>query len=204
MARQGLQGRRPRRRQGLTRPDQGARPAPDLLGRDFSAEGVDRKWVGDFKQIHTGEGPVFLATVAVAESFFSTLQHERLSRRSYPHPSPGPPRHRRLDRPVVQPLTPLLQRRHTLTDRVRTRQRGINQPSKKGGKLSGLSRRTALPRRFPGLARECPARLRPGGGEAWRRPPLRAVRIARNSSRLTLFRGWGRFRCASACLGMWL
>ena len=161
MARQGLQGRRPRRR-GLTRPDQAAVAAPDLLGRDFSAEAVDRKWVGDFKQIHTGEGPVFLATVedlfsrrllgfalsdrhptaglaqaavnmavaarggdvagvifhtdkgtqytsgafaaacarlgirqsmgragcaldnAVAESFFSTLQHERLSRRNYP------------------------------------------------------------------------------------------------------------------------
>ena len=63
MARQGLQGRRPRRRRGLTRPDQAAVPAPDLLGRDFSAEGVDRKWVGDFKQIHTGEGPVFLATI---------------------------------------------------------------------------------------------------------------------------------------------
>ena len=162
MARQGLQGRSPRRRRGLTRPDQSARPAPDLLGRDFSADGVDRKWVGDFKQIHTGEGPVFLATVedlfsrrllgfalsdchptaelaqaainmavaarggdvagvifhtdkgaqytsaafaaacarlgirqsmgragcaldnAAAESFFSTLQHERLSRRRYP------------------------------------------------------------------------------------------------------------------------
>ena len=52
MARQGLQG--PRRRRGLTRPDQGAVAAPDLLGRDFSADGVDRKWVGDFKQIHTG------------------------------------------------------------------------------------------------------------------------------------------------------
>ena len=162
MARQGLQGRRPRRRRGLTRPDQGARPAPDLLGRDFSAEAADRKWVGDFKQIHTAQGPVFLATVedlfsrrllgfalsdchptaelaqaaihmavaarggdvagvifhtdkgaqytsgaftsacrrlgirqsmgragcaldnAAAESFFSTLQHERLSRRRYP------------------------------------------------------------------------------------------------------------------------
>ena len=68
MARQGLQGRRPRRRKGLTRPDQGARPAPDLLGRDFSADGVDRKWVGDFKQIHTDQGPVFLATV---EDLFS-------------------------------------------------------------------------------------------------------------------------------------
>ena len=162
MARQGLQGRRPRRRRGLIRPDQSARPALDLLGRDFSAEAVDRKWVGGFKQIHTDQGSVFLATVedlfsrcllgfalsdchptaelaqaavnmavaarggdvagvifhtdkgtqytsgafasacrrlgirqsmgragcaldnAAAESFFSTLQHERLSRRRYP------------------------------------------------------------------------------------------------------------------------
>ena len=52
MARQGLQGRKPRRR-GLTRPDGTARPVPDLLCRDFSAEHPDRKWVGDFKQIHT-------------------------------------------------------------------------------------------------------------------------------------------------------
>ena len=38
------------RRRGLTRSD-GAASAPDLLGRDFSAEEVDRKWVGDFKQV---------------------------------------------------------------------------------------------------------------------------------------------------------
>ena len=49
MARQGLQGRSPRRRRGLTRPDRAARAAPDLLGRDFSAARVDQKWVGDFK-----------------------------------------------------------------------------------------------------------------------------------------------------------
>ena len=63
MARQGLQGRRPRRRRGLTRPDRDTRAAPDLLGRDFSAGRVDQKWAGGFKQIHTGEGPVFLGTV---------------------------------------------------------------------------------------------------------------------------------------------
>ena len=68
MARQGLQARRPRRRRGLTRPDRAARPAPDLLGRDFSACRVDQKWAGDFKQINTGEGPVFLGAV---EDLFS-------------------------------------------------------------------------------------------------------------------------------------
>ncbi len=64
MARQGLQGRSPRRRRrGLTRPDKAAAPVPDLLGRDFTAERPDQKWVGDFKQVNTDEGPVFLATV---------------------------------------------------------------------------------------------------------------------------------------------
>ncbi len=63
MARQGLQGRPRKRRRGLTRPDAAAAPAPDLLGRDFTAEAPDQKWVGDFKQVHTGEGPVIPASV---------------------------------------------------------------------------------------------------------------------------------------------
>ena len=64
MARQGLQGRAPKRRRGLTRPDRRAAPVPDLLRRDFTAGGVNEKWVGDFKQVNTAEGPVFLATCA--------------------------------------------------------------------------------------------------------------------------------------------
>ena len=68
MARQGLQGRAPKRRKALTRPDKRAEPVPDLLRRDFTADGVNEKWVGDFKQVNTAEGPVFLATV---EDLFS-------------------------------------------------------------------------------------------------------------------------------------
>ena len=64
MARQGLQGRSPkRRRRGLTRADKAAAVVPDLLKRDFTAEAPDRKWVGDFKQVDTDAGPVYLATV---------------------------------------------------------------------------------------------------------------------------------------------
>ena len=63
IARQGLQGRSRRRRRGLTRPDKSAAPAPDLLGRDFTVQAPDQKWVGDFKQADTDQGPVFLATV---------------------------------------------------------------------------------------------------------------------------------------------
>ena len=63
MARQGLAARPKRRRRALTRPDRAALPAPDLLRRDFNAARPDQKWVGDFKQTRTAEGPVYLATV---------------------------------------------------------------------------------------------------------------------------------------------
>jgi len=64
MARQGLQGRSPKRkRRSLTRPDKAAAPIPDLLGRDFSAEAVNVKWCGDLTEIPTDEGKLYLATV---------------------------------------------------------------------------------------------------------------------------------------------
>jgi transposase InsO family protein len=63
MARQGLNARPRRRRRSLTRPDKAAAPVADLLRRDFTAEAPDQKWVGDFKQVHTAQGPVYLATV---------------------------------------------------------------------------------------------------------------------------------------------
>ena len=63
MARQGLQGRKKRTRRGLTRADKAADPVPDLLELDFTAERPDQKWCGDFKQVDTAEGPVFLASV---------------------------------------------------------------------------------------------------------------------------------------------
>ena len=63
MARQGLQGTTRRRRRGLTRPDKTAAVTPDLPARDFTAPAPDQKCCGDFKQVDTAEGPVFLATV---------------------------------------------------------------------------------------------------------------------------------------------
>ena len=63
MARQGLVARHIRRRRSLTRPDQAAAPAPDLIRRDFTAARPDRKWCGDFKHVPTQQGPVYLATV---------------------------------------------------------------------------------------------------------------------------------------------
>jgi transposase InsO family protein len=64
MARQGLQGRCPKRkRRSLTRPDKAARPFPDLLGRDFTAEAINQRWCGDLTEIPTDEGKLYLAAV---------------------------------------------------------------------------------------------------------------------------------------------
>ena len=64
MARQGLQGRSPkRRRRSLTRPDKAAAPIPDLVKREFRAERIDQRWCGDLTEIPTDEGKLYLATV---------------------------------------------------------------------------------------------------------------------------------------------
>ena len=64
MARQGLQGRCPRRkRRSLTRPDKAAAPVPDLIKRDFRAEAIDQRWCGDLTEVPTDEGKLYLATV---------------------------------------------------------------------------------------------------------------------------------------------
>jgi putative transposase len=64
MARQGLQGRSPKRkRRSLTRPDKAAEPIADLVRRDFCAKAVDEKWCGDLTEIPTGEGKLYLAIV---------------------------------------------------------------------------------------------------------------------------------------------
>jgi putative transposase len=68
MAEEGLVARPKRRHQGLTRADKRARRAPDLIGRKFTADAPNRKWCGDFKQIDTDEGPLYLGSV---EDFFS-------------------------------------------------------------------------------------------------------------------------------------
>ncbi len=62
MRRQDLVGRPKKKRRGLTKADKTQPPAPDLLGRDFTAERPNQKWCGDFKQIDTDQGPTFLAS----------------------------------------------------------------------------------------------------------------------------------------------
>jgi putative transposase len=59
----GIVGYRPRRRRSLTKPEAGAAPAPDLLGRLFDPDQVDVAWCGDVTYIPTDEGWLYLASV---------------------------------------------------------------------------------------------------------------------------------------------
>src|SRR5690606_27439444 len=64
MRRAGLRGAyhpRKQRRGSTTAPT--PLPAPDLVGRRFTAEAADRVWCADLKQVWTREGWVYLAAV---------------------------------------------------------------------------------------------------------------------------------------------
>lgn len=50
MRRQGLFGRKPKRRKGLPKQDKTAAKFPDLLRRDFTAPAPNRKWCGDIER----------------------------------------------------------------------------------------------------------------------------------------------------------
>ena len=63
MRRQGLQGRKPKRRKGTTKQDKTAPKFPDRLCRDFTAPEANVKWCGDMTEIPTDEGKLYLATV---------------------------------------------------------------------------------------------------------------------------------------------
>jgi putative transposase len=68
MREHGLQGVHRRRRGGSTRRDPTARPAPDLVERNFLPAGPDRLWVADITQQRTGEGWLYLAVILDAFS----------------------------------------------------------------------------------------------------------------------------------------
>lgn len=61
MAEQHLVARRKKKRKATTRPGKGRWRAPDLVGRDFSAGQVNKKWFGDGTEIRTAEGKLYLA-----------------------------------------------------------------------------------------------------------------------------------------------
>ena len=69
MRKMGIEGVTRRRfRTGTTKRDAQARPAPDLVARDFSAEGPDQLWVADITQVRTWAGWLYLAVVLDAWS----------------------------------------------------------------------------------------------------------------------------------------
>lgn len=58
-----LQGVSRRKRYGTTQRQPDARPAPDLVERNFSAEGPDELWVADITYVATWSGWLYLAVV---------------------------------------------------------------------------------------------------------------------------------------------
>jgi putative transposase len=68
MRRGGLRGVCRRRKWRTTVRDEHARPAPDLVERDFTATGPDQLWVADITYIPTAAGFLFLAVVLDAWS----------------------------------------------------------------------------------------------------------------------------------------
>jgi putative transposase len=59
----GLAARRRRRRKNTTRQGRGRWRAPDLIGRQFAASTVNRKWYGDGTEIPSEEGKLYLDSV---------------------------------------------------------------------------------------------------------------------------------------------
>ncbi len=68
MRRADLEGASRRKKAWTTKRDRDARPAPDLVERDFSSEGPDRLWVADITYIPTWTGFLYLAVVLDAWS----------------------------------------------------------------------------------------------------------------------------------------
>ncbi|MGW2651999.1 IS3 family transposase, partial [Streptomyces sp. NPDC001393] len=68
MRQAGLAGISPRRDKGFTRRDPDADLAPDLVQRDFTANGPNRLWVTDLTMIPTEEGPLWLSAIRDAYS----------------------------------------------------------------------------------------------------------------------------------------
>jgi len=59
----GLQGRHPKPWKRTTIPGDAPVPAPDLIGRDFTAEAANQRWCGDITYVKTWDGWAYVATV---------------------------------------------------------------------------------------------------------------------------------------------
>ncbi|MEV5540296.1 IS3 family transposase [Saccharopolyspora shandongensis] len=64
MREQEIVGRHQRKRKRTTIPDPAAPPAPDMVGGDFTAAGLDQRWCGDITYLPLAGGEyLYLATV---------------------------------------------------------------------------------------------------------------------------------------------
>jgi hypothetical protein len=79
MCRQGLQGRRPKHRKGLTRQDAKAPKFPDLVHRDFTAMAPNVRWCGDVTEIPTDEGKLYRHRAGLVLPQTVGLPHQRAS-----------------------------------------------------------------------------------------------------------------------------
>jgi putative transposase len=111
MRERGIQGAHRRRRRSLTQPDKKAKPAPDLVGRDFHAERPGTKLVGDITFLPTAEGWLYLALLAGPG-------HPRGRRIRDGRPPPCLPR-RRCPEDGSWPRRPAAGMHHTLGSRQR-------------------------------------------------------------------------------------
>ena len=68
MALEGLQGASRRKKWRTTKRAKDARPAPDLVERDFAVDGPDQLWVADITYVPTWSGFLYLAVVVDAYS----------------------------------------------------------------------------------------------------------------------------------------
>ena len=68
MSLDGLQGATRRRKWRTTKRAKDARPAPDLVGRNFGVDGPDQLWVADITYVPTWSGFLYLAVVVDAWS----------------------------------------------------------------------------------------------------------------------------------------
>jgi putative transposase len=59
----GLAARRKKRRKQTTRQGRGRWRAPDLVGRKFATDGLNRRWYGDGTEVPTDEGKLYLDSV---------------------------------------------------------------------------------------------------------------------------------------------
>jgi transposase InsO family protein len=102
MRERGIAGITRRRRRSLTKQDTAVAPAPDLIGRDFTADAPRQRFVGDITYLPTQEGWLYLATVidlysreVIGHAMAEHMRAEPVLRRGHSRHQPRPEQLRR-------------------------------------------------------------------------------------------------------------